>query len=348
MRTNRLIPSGLSGTAVTVGEAHKLAVQGSRSPEIITLTRDILVGAGVPERDKWSEIVTIHGWIKRNSRYTNDSVDAEVLTKVTGPQSMMEQYRKYGMFAGDCDDLSIFEAAMLRSVGRQTRFVTITRDTEDPMNRMQHIYLEVSLDGEWVPLDPIMKNRPAGYAAQSYTAKKTFDLGAYPMHLNSRIPKFSRNGLGKKRRGRGQVMRSSVRRSPSTMGDWRTDISAPRNGLGAISIFKPLKKTFIRMYGTEAEKASQREQNRIDRANAIFAAVAAGKAVPLTGADSLQYAINIYNDNHIPIPPLPTDVQRKAADAKVSMTETTPPTNWLMIGGIGLGALILAKALKIF
>jgi hypothetical protein len=216
------------------------------------------------------------------------------------------------------------------------------------MNRMQHIYLEVNLDGEWIPLDPIMKNRPAGYAAPSYTAKKVFDLGELRMHPNSRVPFVSMNGH---RRSRGRLTGSAIRRPPGFLsGDWRDNISAPSggmNGLGALSIFKPLKNTFTRLYGSEAEKSTLREKNRIETANRIFSDVAAGKAVPLTGVDSLQYAIQVYNDNKIPIPKLPAGLQQQAAAAKVSMTATSG-SNIVMLAGIGIGALVLAKVLKIF
>lgn len=165
---------GWSQTRLTVSEASRLVSRSSKDPDFIELARDIVVGAGVPERDHYGEIVAVHNWVKNNSRYTNDSADAEVLY---GPKRNMAFFRKHGQIAGDCDDLVMFEATLLRAIGRETRAVTISRAMQDPVNSMQHIYFEAQANGDWISLDPILKRRPAGYSVPVYTAKRTLGLG---------------------------------------------------------------------------------------------------------------------------------------------------------------------------
>jgi hypothetical protein len=156
----------------------RLGRKGSLNPRVIRLARRILVSSGAPERDKLSEVIAIHQWTKANTRYTNDSADGEVLSDLG---EMLDFYGKYGQIPGDCDELVILEDALLRSVGFDTRYVTISRAQHDPMNRMSHVYLEADVNGDWIPLDPILKNRPAGYGPQSYTARVNHDIGGLNM-----------------------------------------------------------------------------------------------------------------------------------------------------------------------
>jgi hypothetical protein len=168
------IPFGIRGTDRTVDEIETLVRRGAKDPEYIELARSILAMAGVPERDHMAEVHAIHHWVKSNTRYTNDSTEAEVLTS---PKSMMNFYRKTGMFIGDCDEFVTLEGILLRSVGHPTRFTVISQAMNDPMNRMGHIYHEVHVDHQWVPLDPIMKSKPVGYRPPVYSAIKTYNNG---------------------------------------------------------------------------------------------------------------------------------------------------------------------------
>lgn len=53
---------------------------------------------------------------------------------------------------GDCDDRAILTQSMLESLGYETRFVLV-RGPKRP--DYSHVYSEVKVDGQWVPLDTI-------------------------------------------------------------------------------------------------------------------------------------------------------------------------------------------------
>ena len=75
-------------------------------------------------------------------RYVRDIRDVET---VQIPIKTLE-YR-----AGDCDDMVTLLAALLESIGYETRFVAMgTRP-----GHFQHVFLEAQLpSGEWMALDP--------------------------------------------------------------------------------------------------------------------------------------------------------------------------------------------------
>jgi len=172
--TIKYVPYGIGGTNATVADIERLVRQGAKDGEYIELARSILAVSRVPERDHMAEVHAIHRWVQNNTRYTSDSTEAEVLTS---PKAMMNFYRKTGMFIGDCDEFVTLEGILLRSIGFMTRHTVISQAMQDPMNRMGHIYHEVLVSGQWIPIDPIMKSKPVGYRPPMYTAIKTYTNG---------------------------------------------------------------------------------------------------------------------------------------------------------------------------
>jgi hypothetical protein len=152
------LPGGNAGTDGTVALMRKLAVgrYGSRSPKIRALAINILRRAGVPEKDYLAETVALHNWVRDNIRYTRDVAGQETLSP---PEEVA-----FNTKAGDCDDKSILLAALLGAVGIVTRFkvLGVTRD------RYSHVYLQANVNGQWMTLDPIMKDKPAGWEAPAH------------------------------------------------------------------------------------------------------------------------------------------------------------------------------------
>jgi len=178
------LAGGFSGTDQTVALMRKLATgqYGSRSPKIRALAINILRKAGAPEKNYWAETVAIHNWVRDNIRYTRDVTGQETLSP---PEEIA-----FNTKAGDCDDKSILEAALLGAVGITTRFKVLGVTP----NQYSHVYLQAHVKDRWVSLDPIMREKPAGWEAPAHMRKieKVYPENI-PEGLNMRT---GVNGLG--------------------------------------------------------------------------------------------------------------------------------------------------------
>jgi transglutaminase-like putative cysteine protease len=114
---------------------------------------DILFHNGVPPKDYLGEIRTLFVWVQNNVRYTRDIHRVELLHSA---RRMLE------LRAGDCDDMTILLAAMLKAIGHPVRLVLVGFNP-NRKTVFTHIYLEASYKGWWIPLDPTV-NRPPGWA----------------------------------------------------------------------------------------------------------------------------------------------------------------------------------------
>lgn len=138
-------------------EMQKLITQFSGDPRIRDLVFRVTTGlsadprSGLPNMRNFDGVAqTIYRWINTHIRYVRDPVDIEWL------QSPIVTLQK-GM--GDCDDLSILAASMLRSVGITTQFVLVKADPRYK-NIYSHIYLEYQNGiGQWIPFDMTMHSR---------------------------------------------------------------------------------------------------------------------------------------------------------------------------------------------
>jgi len=82
------------------------------------------------------------------------------------------EHTAFVLQAGDCDDFSVLEAALLGALGHPTRFITIGYTPR----AFSHVYLEVNLRGQWIPLDPIMADKPVGWEAPAPVIRKVFPI----------------------------------------------------------------------------------------------------------------------------------------------------------------------------
>jgi predicted transglutaminase-like cysteine proteinase len=161
---------GQAGTDQTVEHMAKIAMGefGAGSPRIRALALKIVREAGVPEKDTDGEIVAVHRWVKRTLRYVRDPVGYELLTY---PETLA-----FDVHDGDCDDHAVLEAALLGALGIASRFVTVGMSRQG----MSHVYLEAYRHrvGKWLPLDPIMKDQPAGWAVPRPVIIKRYPLSS--------------------------------------------------------------------------------------------------------------------------------------------------------------------------
>ncbi len=98
------------------------------------------------------EMDAVLDWIKQNIEFRG-----ELGEYLQSPEATVQ------VGAGDCDCQSMLAAAMLKNLGYQVRFNTISL-SDDP-GELSHVYVEVmnKLDGQWIPLDPTVTRSYAGW-----------------------------------------------------------------------------------------------------------------------------------------------------------------------------------------
>lgn len=179
-----VLSGGFAGTDQTVALMRQLTsgVYGSRSPKIRALAINILRSAGVPEKSYQAEMVALHNWVRDNIRYTRDVYGQETLAP--------PEETAFNTKAGDCDDKSVLLAALLGAVGIPTRFKVLGVTPE----QYSHVYLQAQVGGQWVSLDPIMRDKPAGWEAPKHlrAIEKVYPINA-PEGITMRR---GMNGLG--------------------------------------------------------------------------------------------------------------------------------------------------------
>jgi hypothetical protein len=103
-------------------------------------------------RIEWAGNVTstirgVDSFVRLVFRYRPES---EELLK--DPLLSMQEISERGWFDGDCDDSSMFTAALLKTFLANVRFVAIRYKQEDP--EFQHVYVEAwTPEGVWEKLD---------------------------------------------------------------------------------------------------------------------------------------------------------------------------------------------------
>jgi hypothetical protein len=158
---------GVDGTHQTIGVMSKAAMGpfGAGSGRIRNLAVQIVRDAGVPERDKRGEVVAVHEWVKKHLRYVKDPLWYEF---VTYPETLA-----FERSDGDCDDHVVLEAALLGALGIPTRFVVYAFKGA---SQFAHVAMHANVDNQWMPLDPIVKNQPAGWEVPDATTRHVYGV----------------------------------------------------------------------------------------------------------------------------------------------------------------------------
>lgn len=101
-----------------------------------------LLGAG----DDWSKIAAAHAHARSQIRFEQDErtgsgiegLQADIVEVLVRPRDMA-RYVDEGIAAGDCDDFSMYVAALLESCGIPCAFATLAADPRDPQ-QFSHVY----------------------------------------------------------------------------------------------------------------------------------------------------------------------------------------------------------------
>jgi len=153
-----------------VAYVHEQMLQGTRDPKIYALAREVVTKKCgddwcLPEKDHRAEATAIFNEVRKRVRYTWDPTDYDAFQT---PAKTLE------LQAGDCDDYVSLTGALLRSLGHKVRSRIVQTKGSDTWN---HIYLVVNINGQWMPLDPSVK-QPAGWEVPQAMVirKQDFDV----------------------------------------------------------------------------------------------------------------------------------------------------------------------------
>jgi hypothetical protein len=177
-----VLPEGIAGVDATVSKMAEMAHSqyGSKSAKIRALAIDIVRDAGIKDKDYFGEMVAIHRWVRDNIRYVRDPIGQETLS--------YPEETAFNSRAGDCDDLSTLEIALLGSIGIESYPVVVGTFP----GHFSHVYVHGKVPvgkgrnaGKVIPLDPIMKDWDAGReAVKGIKAKKTYPQLSNPLTMN--------------------------------------------------------------------------------------------------------------------------------------------------------------------
>jgi len=134
----------------TLGVVRALARQDSRTPEIRLLAQE-LTRAELPY-DRFAEIEALHRFVRDDIRFVRDVQDTET---VQAPRLTLRTG------SGDCDDKTALLASLLYSIGYKVRYCLAATFRRAP-KQFTHIYPEAQVDGQWIALETIYPNLPAG------------------------------------------------------------------------------------------------------------------------------------------------------------------------------------------
>ncbi len=149
------LSAGGDGTDATIQAMARAAMgeYGAGSGSVIAKAREIIDAAGVPERDQRGEVDAIHRFVQLHLRYVRDPLWYEMITY---PETLL-----FDTPTGDCDDHVVLEAALLGALGIPSRFVTYGFKGNIAQS---HVAMEAKVGNDWIPLDPIVKDKPAGWS----------------------------------------------------------------------------------------------------------------------------------------------------------------------------------------
>lgn len=94
----------------------------------------------LPQKDFRGEALALFNYVQNHIRYVKDIHDVET---VQTPLKTLE------LSAGDCDDKATLLAALLESIGHETRFHAMGFRK----NNISHVLLETNINGQWVAMD---------------------------------------------------------------------------------------------------------------------------------------------------------------------------------------------------
>jgi len=161
------MPNGDRGTEFTIDKIRELVHAGMTDQIINRQAMAIVHAAGVQAFDFVGEIRAVFDWVRRNIRFFQD---------VEGVETLRTAREILTIRGGDCDDINaVLMSSLLMTIGHNVRLVTISSDADAP-GVFSHIYCEVEIGGQWVPLDAARRDPAFGKGPRNYFRKRLWSL----------------------------------------------------------------------------------------------------------------------------------------------------------------------------
>ena len=133
-------------------ELKRMLDEGSKLPEVRQLALKVAYSS--------DQVSAIYDFVKAEIKYQLDPYQTELFIH---PRKMIEFYNQ-GIGSGDCDDISLFTASLLRSLGYQANIVLL--DTRG--QGFDHAVTQVILNGNTIMLDASTNKYPLGWEETHY------------------------------------------------------------------------------------------------------------------------------------------------------------------------------------
>ncbi len=176
-----VIGSGDTGIYQTVVLIKQKVREAQTQPRVLQTFRSILGGL-IASASQTEIAKALTSWVVANIRYQHDddmswtdqglqwiNIHAcprrfkvcEAVEMVSdAPQILMDR-------KGDCDDMVLLMGSFLTLAGIKWCPVVVAIDPT-MRSEFSHIYLIANLDGSFIPIDPVNRNQPFGWEAESY------------------------------------------------------------------------------------------------------------------------------------------------------------------------------------
>jgi transglutaminase-like putative cysteine protease len=153
---------GDNGITQTVNAIRSAVYYSVRRPEIRQRAEYLIFGCA--ERDEYCEVTRIKKWVDSHFRYVRDPIGLEL---VKSPEVSDAEISKQDKFQGDCDDVTAYIAALLKSIGYPVRVVVM--GVPGKGEEFRHIYPKVYLPKRraWLALEMTAKQHPVGWSAKA-------------------------------------------------------------------------------------------------------------------------------------------------------------------------------------
>lgn len=136
---------GDAGAIGTLKRMAELARRSSIHPSVVSMARAIIQPAG--RNQVGEQIELIRQWVQDHTKWLPDPLGAEYLIP---PELLLPKIAATGQAQGDCDDVALLAAALLRAVGIPAGFRAVAFT---PARNLSHVFALGWNGRNWCELD---------------------------------------------------------------------------------------------------------------------------------------------------------------------------------------------------